>query len=112
MAKHKKTRKPVAPAKFKVGDSVRVKHGIKDVDYPDIPLGGWAGTIIGAHKDDMYTIQWNPETLAAIHPIVKQRGEWKRPSGKGWMKSCACETFLHSKAAIDRPYRRCAAWRG
>jgi hypothetical protein len=28
------------------------------------------------------------------------------------MKSCACETFLHSKAAIDRPYRRCAAWRG
>ena len=37
--------RPPAPAKFKVGDRVRVKRGIRDTDYPDMPLGGWAGTI-------------------------------------------------------------------
>ena len=30
MAKRKK--KPLMPAKFKVGDKVRVKHGVEDVD--------------------------------------------------------------------------------
>ena len=40
MAKRKKLGKPIAPAKYKVGDKVRVKRGVKDADYPDIPLGG------------------------------------------------------------------------
>lgn len=62
-------------AKFKIGDLVRVKHGIMDVDYPDIPLGGWAGAISEVGKDGMYSIRWSRETLAAIHPVVKQRSE-------------------------------------
>jgi uncharacterized protein YodC (DUF2158 family) len=68
-------REPSPVAKFKVGDKVRVKHGTRDTDYPDIPLGGWAGTISEVHKDGMYTIRWSKETLASIHPVVKQRSE-------------------------------------
>lgn len=75
MAKRKKTRKPVAPVKFKIGDRVRVKHGTRDTDYPDIPLGGWAGVINEVHKDGMYTIRWSRKTLTAIHPVVKQRSK-------------------------------------
>jgi hypothetical protein len=71
----KKKRVPSPVAKFKVGDKVCVKHGIKDVDYPDIPLGGWAGTISKVHKDGSYTVRWNRETLANIHPVIKRRAE-------------------------------------
>jgi hypothetical protein len=37
-------RSPV-PAKFAAGAQVRVRPGTTDPDFPDIPLGGWAGTI-------------------------------------------------------------------
>ncbi len=71
----KKRRVPSSVGKFKVGDKVRVKQGIRDTDYPDIPLGGWAGTINEVHKHGMYTIRWSRETLASIHPVVKRRSE-------------------------------------
>ena len=70
-----KKRRPPAPAKFRVGDRVRVKHGIRDTDYPDMPLGGWAGTVSEARKDGMVTVRWSRETLAAIHPVFKKRCE-------------------------------------
>ena len=73
MAKRKKTQ--TASANFKVGDKVRVKHGIKDVDYPDMPLGGWAGTVAEVQSTDTFTIRWNKETMKAIHPIFKKRCE-------------------------------------
>jgi hypothetical protein len=72
MAKRKK--KPVI-TNFKVGDKVRVKQGITDVEYPDMPMGGWAGAISEIHKGGMYTVQWSQETLAAIHPVFKTRCE-------------------------------------
>lgn len=68
-------RKPAAPPKFTVGDHVRVKHGIKDADYADMPLGGWAGAISEVHKKGRYTVRWNQETLEAIHPVLKSRCE-------------------------------------
>jgi uncharacterized protein YodC (DUF2158 family) len=71
----KKNRKSLIPVRFQVGDKVRVKRGIKDVEYPDMPLSGWAGKITEVHKDGMYTIRWSNETLAAIHPVVKKRSE-------------------------------------
>ena len=70
-----KKRKPSASAKFSVGDRVRVKHGVTDVDYPDMPLGGWAGTITEVAGSDTFTIQWDKETLDTIHPVFKQRCE-------------------------------------
>ena len=73
MAKRKK-KKPTT-TNFKVGDQVRVKHGIMDVEHPDMPMGGWAGTISEVHKNAMYTVRWSRETLDAIHPIFKKRCE-------------------------------------
>jgi hypothetical protein len=35
-------------SRFKPRDNVRVKHGILDPDFPNIPLGRWAGTLIRA----------------------------------------------------------------
>ena len=70
-----KKRRPPAPARFKVGDRVRVKRGIRDVDYPDMPLGGWAGTVTEVCGADTFTIRWIQETLNAIHPVFKKRCE-------------------------------------
>ena len=36
----KQKRNPLTSPIFKVGDKVRVKRGVEDVDYPDMPLGG------------------------------------------------------------------------
>ena len=70
-----KKRKLLIPTKFKVGDEVRVKHGVTDVDYLDMPLGGWAGTITEVHGADTFIVRWSKETLEAIHPVFKQRCE-------------------------------------
>ncbi|MBC8875687.1 MAG: hypothetical protein H8E44_40185 [Planctomycetes bacterium] len=75
MSKVKKKRRPPVPAKFAVRDKVRVKRGVKDVDYPDMPLGGWIGTICKIHKNHMYTVRWTQETLDAIQPVFKKRCE-------------------------------------
>jgi len=73
----KKKRKSKSPTitTFKIGHKVRVKHGITDVEYPDMPMGGWAGTISEIHEDGNYTVRWSRETLAAIHPVFKKRCE-------------------------------------
>jgi len=33
------------PPRFEPGSKVRVKHGVRAPDFPDIPPGGWAGTV-------------------------------------------------------------------
>ena len=71
----KKRRKLHTHAIFKVGDKVRVKHGAEDVDYPDMPLGGWAGTVTEVQGADTFTVRWTKETMEAIHPVFKQRCE-------------------------------------
>ena len=62
-------------SKFKTDDKVRVRQGVMDTNYPDMPLGGWAGTITEVHDDGMYTIRWSKETLASIHPVFEKRCE-------------------------------------
>lgn len=59
---------------FKVGDRVRVKRGIIDIEYPDLPLGGWAGKVIEL-SGEMCVVEWSEATLAAIHPVYKNRCE-------------------------------------
>jgi Calcium binding len=64
--------------RFKVGDKVRVKPGISDPDFPDIPLGGWGGTIteIIKHKGRINCVfELDERTLASIHPIYRKRCE-------------------------------------
>ncbi len=73
MSKAKEKRS--SAAKFKPGEQVRVRHGVTDTDYPDMPLGGWTGDVVEVYDDLMYMIKWNKETLASLHPVFKARCE-------------------------------------
>ena len=73
---HKKTE--AVPSRFQPGDKVRVKHGVRDPDFPDIPLGGWAGTVkdVPQSEDDpTLLVAWDRATLKGMHPIYKKRCE-------------------------------------
>lgn len=69
--------KPISPIVFSVGDAARVKQGVTDPDFPDVPFGGWAGTIAEVADGDprTYLIQLNERTLKSIHPIYRKRCE-------------------------------------
>jgi hypothetical protein len=57
---------------------VRVKPGVSDPDYPDMPLGGWSGTIteIIEHMGQINCVfELDERTLAHIHPNYQQRCE-------------------------------------
>lgn len=62
-------------AKFHKGDQVRVKHGVKDDEYPDLSIGGWVGKVVAVCSDGLYDVRWSKETLESIHPVYKQRCE-------------------------------------
>ena len=73
--KSPKPRKPVPP-KFSVGDRVRVKFGVPDPDFPDIPLGGWAGIITEVDQDGrepLFLVEWNKYTLDHMPPVFRKR---------------------------------------
>lgn len=69
------TKKP--PARFVMGDKVRVRIGVTDPDFPDIPLGGWAGKIaeVEEGKTPLCLIRWSQETLKNMHPVYRNRCE-------------------------------------
>ena len=58
-----------------MGDAVRVRQGVVDPDFPDIPLGGWAGLIraVDGTTHPLYLVRWTPETLARITPVYRVR---------------------------------------
>ncbi len=60
---------------FMVGTRVRVRAGIPDPDYPDLPIGGWSGTIIeiAGGQRAAYLVQWCCETLRQMHPVYHAR---------------------------------------
>src|SRR4051812_30299108 len=71
-------KKPSDTPLFKVGDKVRVKPGVNDLDFPDMPLGGWAGTVKEVEQAEgqvTYLIEWNGKTLKGIHPVYRKRCE-------------------------------------
>ncbi len=73
-----KRRKPATPPRFAVDDRVRVKYGTADPDFPDIPLGGWAGTVAEVSDDGKshrYLIEWNQFTLDNMPSIFRKRCE-------------------------------------
>jgi hypothetical protein len=51
---------------FQLGDKARVKYGVTDPDFPDIPLGGWCGTVTEVEMADdpiTFEIKWDKRTL-------------------------------------------------
>ena len=64
--------------RFQVGNKVRVKYGVIVPDFPDIPLGGWTGTVteITKHEGQINCVfKLDDRTLASIHPIYHKRCE-------------------------------------
>jgi hypothetical protein len=64
--------------RFQVGDEVRVKPGVSDPDFPDMPLSGWTGTIteIIEHEGQINCVfKLNDRTLKSLHPIYRKRCE-------------------------------------
>lgn len=66
-----------ARQEYATGDRVRVRRGATDPDYPDLPIGGWAGTVtqIENGSPPTYLIRWSRETLLAVHPVHRKRSE-------------------------------------
>jgi hypothetical protein len=84
MSREKKKAKPMQSVQpqaepiYAVGAHVRVKHGIRDPNYPDMPLGGWAGTVV--ERDTIspsptYLVEWDADTLKHMHPVFRNRCE-------------------------------------
>jgi hypothetical protein len=71
-------RKPIPSPRFDPGGKVRVRRGVTDPIFPDIPLGGWSGTIkeIEQFDDEItYEIGWDERTLDGMHPVFRKRCE-------------------------------------
>jgi hypothetical protein len=71
-------KRPTNAAQFQIGANVRVKSGVRDPDFPDIPLGGWAGTVKKVEQAEgqvTYLIEWDGKTLKGIHPVYRKRCE-------------------------------------
>jgi len=52
-----------------VGARVRVKSETTIPEFPDVPCGGWTGTVVettGKKPNTKYVIEWDDATLAAI----------------------------------------------
>ena len=64
---------------YAVGDRVRVRRGVTDPEYPDLPLGGWAGAVVEidarSPPSPTYLVRWGRETLRLVHPIYERRAE-------------------------------------
>jgi hypothetical protein len=105
MPKRRKKRKPPpTPHMFKVGDRIRARHGVMDTEYPDMPLGGWAGTITEIGRHGMYTVRWSRETLAAIHPVYQKRCERDGMMlEEYWLGDDDLEADLGGPLSIEQP---------
>ena len=100
----KQERKTHPAADYQIGAKVRVRDSVKDYDYPDIPLGGWAGTIAETHDGGMYTIRWSKETLASIHSDFKKRcNKDGLEFDKYWMGADGLEADPGGPLEIEQP---------
>ena len=61
--------------RYSVGDAVRVRAGVIDPDFPDIPLAGWAGLVASIDETipPLYLVRWSAETLSRITPAYVVR---------------------------------------
>ncbi len=62
----KKLRQMKVNSPFKIGESVRVKTGIKDPDNPEQDIGGWQGRVTEVLDDGIVMIAWDSITLQSL----------------------------------------------
>jgi hypothetical protein len=95
--------KHLPPVAFQEGELVRVKPGGLHPAYPDIPLGGWTGSIVGVIYliPTGYIVRWSGATLDAVHPVYFQRCQRDERDAE----YMAIEECLIEPAAEDDPTR-------
>jgi len=61
--------------RFTVGTCVRVRHRVMDPDYPELPLGGWAGVVeeVQEQPPHTYLVRWSRETLRRTQRLYADR---------------------------------------
>ena len=65
---------------FSVGSLVRVKWGTRSNIYPDLPLGGWTGSVCG-QDGSLRLVHLDGATLSLIDSFCQERfeaGIWLR----------------------------------
>ena len=70
--------KPPRTPRFESGTKVRVRPGVIDPNYDDIPLGGWTGITSASevYEDQfVHEITWDRRTRNAMHPVILDRCE-------------------------------------
>jgi hypothetical protein len=107
--KNKKEKEPRTQARFAAGAQVRVKPGTTDPDFPDIPLGGWAGTISEVDQRSApptYLIAWDRHTLDHMHPVYRKRCERDGLELESmWLGEDDIEPDTGGPAVIEQPKR-------
>jgi hypothetical protein len=102
-----KRRKPSTPPRFAVGDQVRVKYGTADPNFPDIPLGGWAGTVTEVGHDaqsHLCLIEWNQFTRDNMHPVFRKRCERDGlDEGSNWFGEEDLEPDVGDRLPLEQP---------
>ena len=83
--------------------AVRVKLGTIDPDFPDIPLGGWAGTIQKS-EPPAYLVNWNQHTLDQMNPVYRKRCERDELElEEMWLDEGDLELDTGDSAKIEQP---------
>jgi hypothetical protein len=100
-------------ARFSEGDRIRAKSGVVHSEYPDIPLGGWVGTVtrVAWLVPVGYAIRWSDETLAAAHPVYAKRcrRDGEKPA-KHWLNEDEMELDSPEQPAeMEQPVNLVAA---
>src|SRR5262245_43210552 len=105
--KSKKEKEPRTTARFAAGAQVRVKPGTTDPDFPDIPLGGWAGTIRDVDlraAPPAYLLDWDRHTLDQMHPVYRKRCERDGLEVESmWLGEDDIEPATGAPAVIEQP---------
>lgn len=92
--------------RYTVGDAVRVRAGVADPDFPDIPLAGWAGVIASIDETipPLYLVRWSAETLSRITPAYRVRCEREGMDGdETWLLGKDLEEDAGGPLAIVAP---------
>jgi len=88
---------------LKIGDSVKVKHGILEPDNEEFEIGGWQGRIIKIDRETnaeniLITIEWDSQTLKQIPAeyIIESEVE-----GLSWQTMVLFESDIEKADARD-----------
>ena len=86
-----------------------MKTGTTVRDFPDIPLGGWSGTVIERDESwnpPSYLIAWDRYTREQMHPVYRKRCERDGLELESmWLDEVDIEPDTGEPAAIEPPTR-------